>query len=190
MFMVSISLPQKMQGWKYSPKRRCRRHCSMSYKYKTCVDNSQVDNTRFVYSMGGEAMEFIGRQAELLFLERCYRSPQAQLVVLYGRRRVGKTETSRRFSRDKPCIFYSCTQETDAAVLAGFSRRLLLRDTRASRFISTYATWEAAFESIPSLDMTGRKLVIIDEFPYACLANKSLPSILQTSKVPSISHVS
>ena len=35
---------------------------------------------------------FIGRKAELQFLEDKYRQKDGQLIVLYGRRRVGKTE--------------------------------------------------------------------------------------------------
>ena len=38
---------------------------------------------------------FIGRETELQFLEERYNSNKSELVVLYGRRRVGKTETLR-----------------------------------------------------------------------------------------------
>lgn len=126
-------------------------------------------------------MDFIGRKRELAFLEKCYASQKAQLIVLYGRRRVGKTETLRRFSQDKPCVFFSCTQETDASLLAGFSRRLISHYGRARQLISAFPSWQTAFEAIPKLDMPGRKLVIIDEFPYACAANNALPSILQNA---------
>ena len=40
---------------------------------------------------------FIGRETELKFLEDKYHEKKAQLIVLYGRRRVGKTETLREF---------------------------------------------------------------------------------------------
>lgn len=45
---------------------------------------------------------FIGREAELKFLQEKYESENGQLVVLYGRRRVGKTETLREFCKRKP----------------------------------------------------------------------------------------
>lgn len=51
---------------------------------------------------------FVGRKTELKFLQDKYNSPKAQLVILYGRRRVGKTETLREFCRGKPHVFYSC----------------------------------------------------------------------------------
>jgi len=48
---------------------------------------------------------FIGREIELAFLQDKYDAEQGQLVVLYGRRRVGKTETLREFCKDKPHVF-------------------------------------------------------------------------------------
>ena len=70
---------------------------------------------------------FIGREAELQFLNDKYEENKGQLIVLYGRRRVGKTETLREFCKGKPHIFYSCTQTTDRVQLAKFSKQLLKR---------------------------------------------------------------
>lgn len=130
--------------------------------------------------MAGTA-RFIGREADMAFLESCYRKSGAQLVVVYGRRRVGKTECLRRFCEGKPCVWYSCSRDTDALQLRGFSRRLLARDSSAARFLDAFASWQDAFEAIPRLDMPGRKLVVMDEFPYAVAGNGALPSILQNA---------
>ena len=43
---------------------------------------------------------FIGREAELKFLNDKYEENGGQLIVLYGRRRVGKTETLREFAKE------------------------------------------------------------------------------------------
>ena len=51
---------------------------------------------------------FIGREKELAFLESKYSAENGQLIVLYGRRRVGKTETLRQFCKDKPHVFFAC----------------------------------------------------------------------------------
>lgn len=50
---------------------------------------------------------FIGREAELDFLNDKYEAEGGQLVVLYGRRRVGKMETLREFCKGKPHVFLS-----------------------------------------------------------------------------------
>ena len=123
---------------------------------------------------------FIGREAELNFLKDKYEEQQGQLIVLYGRRRIGKTETLREFCKGKPHIFYSCTQSTDKIQLAKFSKHLLKEDIPAKKYISEFSDWEKAFRAILDLPYGNRKkLVIIDEFPYMCKANTSIPSILQ-----------
>ena len=123
---------------------------------------------------------FIGREAELKFLNDKYEAEDGQLIVLYGRRRVGKTETLREFCKDKQHVFFSCTQITDRGQLKKFSSCLLKEDIPAKNYISEFEDWEKAFRSV--LDFPygdNKKLLVIDEFPYMCRENKSIPSILQ-----------
>lgn len=123
---------------------------------------------------------FVGREAELKFLNDKYEEDKGQLIVLYGRRRVGKTETLREFCKGKPHIFFSCTQTTDKIQLQKFSKQLLREDIPAKQYVSEFSDWEAAFRTILDLPYgKGKKLIIIDEFPYMCRGNKSIPSILQ-----------
>lgn len=123
---------------------------------------------------------FIGREAELKFLQDKYEEEKGQLIVLYGRRRVGKTETLREFCKGKKHIFFSCTQTTDRVQLAKFSKRLLQEDIPAKQYVTEFADWERAFKAILDLPYGDeKKLIIIDEFPYMCRGNKSIPSVLQ-----------
>lgn len=123
---------------------------------------------------------FVGRETELKFLNDKYKEEKGQMIVLYGRRRVGKTETLREFCKDKPHVFFSCTQSTDKGQLARFSRQMLRENIPARNYISEFADWETAFHSILDLPYGNKKkLVVIDEFPYMCKGNSSIPSILQ-----------
>lgn len=123
---------------------------------------------------------FIGREAELKFLNNKYETEGGQLVVLYGRRRVGKTETLREFCKGKPHLFFSCTQTTDRVQLQKFSNQILKENIPASNYITEFSDWEKAFGAILDLPYGDRKkLLIIDEFPYMCKGNRSIPSILQ-----------
>ena len=123
---------------------------------------------------------FIGREAELRFLNDKYKEKPGQLIVLYGRRRVGKTETLREFCKGKSHIFFSCTQTTDRVQLSKFSRLLLKEDIPAKQYITEFADWEKALHAIADLPYGNeKKLVVIDEFPYMCKGNSSIPSILQ-----------
>lgn len=123
---------------------------------------------------------FIGREAELKFLHDKFDNENGQLVVLYGRRRVGKTETLREFCKGKQHVFYSCTQSTDKVQLSKFSKHILKEDIPAKQYISEFADWESAFRSVLDFPFGNqKKLLIIDEFPYMCKGNKSIPSVLQ-----------
>ena len=100
---------------------------------------------------------FIGREQELSFLEDKYKSRGGQLIVLYGRRRVGKTDTLREFCKGKPHVFYSCREISDKLQLKGFSEKMLHEKIPAASYIKEFADWEAAFGSITELPYGDRK---------------------------------
>lgn len=123
---------------------------------------------------------FIGRKQELQFLEDKYNSKGGQLIVLYGRRRVGKTETLREFCKGKRHIFYSCREVSDKLQLRSFSEKLLKENIPAANYIKEFSEWETALKSVLDLPYGDeKKLLIIDEFPYMCRGNESIPSVLQ-----------
>ena len=57
-------------------------------------------------------VELIDREEETAFLEEAYEQNKSQLIVLYGRRRVGKTYLLQYFMKDKKHTYYLCTKET------------------------------------------------------------------------------
>lgn len=78
---------------------------------------------------------FIGRQEELNTLNALYQEKGGQLVVLYGRRRIGKTELLRQFCIGKPHIFYTAREIADAQQLAAFSGALLASGMEAAHLL-------------------------------------------------------
>ncbi len=122
---------------------------------------------------------FIGREKELQFLNYSYESNQAELIVLYGRRRVGKTELITKFCDKKPAIFYSAKETTDASQLAAFSRAILSYNKEAFKFVDNFNSWEAAFSAMGEIPSAEKLVIVIDEFPYMVKNNKSIPSVLQ-----------
>jgi hypothetical protein len=126
---------------------------------------------------------FVDRDLELQQLERLYHSSRAELFILYGRRRVGKTELLRAFCDEKAHIFFIATLSSDQDQLGAFSQQVWSSlhpessggqgDLSGFRFPS----WEAAFRSLA--DLPGRPVVVMDEFTYLINGNKAIPSILQ-----------
>lgn len=120
---------------------------------------------------------FVDRETELTQLNTLYTSGRAELFVLYGRRRVGKTELLRAFCAEKPHLFFIATLSSDHDQLATFSQQVY-------RFIHasvpegfTYPSWEAALRALAEIEK--RVIVVMDEFTYLISGNKALPSILQ-----------
>ena len=122
---------------------------------------------------------FLGRGDELQFFEDRYTAKDGQLLVVYGRRRIGKTETLRKFCEGKPHVFYSCIECPDEQQLTSFSNRVLQTEIPAAKYINRFSDWEQAFSSVTELPGERKKLLVIDEFPYMVRANSSIPSILQ-----------
>ena len=122
---------------------------------------------------------FVGRKREMEFLQKCYDSPKAELVVIYGRRRIGKTELLKQFSHGKQAVFYACTECTAVEQLDRFSKRLLNTGMPASNYLNRFVDWDSAFRSIADIPAEGKKVLIIDDFPYMCKGTPEIPSILQ-----------
>jgi len=122
---------------------------------------------------------FVNRVSELALLEKHYRSNQAELFVLYGRRRVGKTELLARFCEGKPHIFFVADQVSEQALRASFSAAINDALFGPGQVNAVYNTWEDLFNTLARQAQSERLIVVIDEFPYLVGSHPSLGSILQ-----------
>lgn len=120
---------------------------------------------------------FINRNVELELLSNMYKSERAELYVLYGRRRVGKTELLNAFCQDKPHIFFIATLSTDAEQLATFSQHIWAFTHAETPANFSFPSWDAAFQAL--VDLPDKPIVVLDEFTYLISGNKAIPSILQ-----------
>lgn len=88
---------------------------------------------------------FSGRKKELKYLQNRYESNKSEFVVLYGRRRIGKTELLKQFALDKNHIFYSAIETVDKSQLEMFSKELL-KGSELENYIDSFKSWEEAFK--------------------------------------------
>lgn len=122
-------------------------------------------------------MEFINREKELAFLEEKWEEKRPQLIVLWGKRRVGKTELVKRFIKDKPHIYFlsESTHEFEqlkrlSNAIGQFFKEPLL-ETRG------FTGWEESFKYLR--DRNQRLVLVIDEFPYLIYSNPAIPTLFQ-----------
>lgn len=122
---------------------------------------------------------FVNRVRELKFLQDKYTSNSAELVVLYGRRRVGKTELVRTFCQGKPHIFFVADLGTEANMLAEFTRQLSEFIYRDETVLPLLSSWDAALTLLAAHIKDERVVVVLDEFTYLISVNPAVPSIFQ-----------
>lgn len=122
---------------------------------------------------------FIGRAGEQAFLEELNDSGRPELFVLYGRRRVGKTELLQLFCQAHRSVYFLAAQVRDRDNLRAFRNAIAenLGDTLASDV--EFPDWTAALGFLSERTAGERLVVVLDEFPYLCEGDKSLPSQLQ-----------
>ena len=72
---------------------------------------------------------FIGRENELNALNKLYNSDRLEFVVIYGRRRVGKTALISEFTKDKDTIFFTGVETNAKQNLDNFSRCIMEYNT-------------------------------------------------------------
>jgi len=122
---------------------------------------------------------FINREEELGFLENEYSREGSSLVILYGRRRVGKTALTAEFIKNKKAVYYFVSEENETQnriifknIVAEHTGNKLLTGANADNWDMIFKIW---------LDAPGseKKLMIIDEFQYLGKANNAFPSIFQ-----------
>ncbi len=123
---------------------------------------------------------FVDRESELAFLDIAWRSERAELIVVYGRRRVGKTALLRAFCEGRRNTFWVASLGSETILRRSFSDAIWLTDhpdAAAAGF--SYENWERAFLALADMARDRRLVVVIDEFPYLTNADPGIPSVLQ-----------
>ena len=121
---------------------------------------------------------FVGRERELTALERLYASDKFEFVVIYGRRRVGKTALISQFIKDKKAVYFMGVESNLKQNLENFSRNILEYGSDISADMS-FQSFQAALEYVFQKAQKERLILAIDEYPYVARVSRSLASTMQ-----------
>lgn len=121
---------------------------------------------------------FIGRDKELNALDKLYKSEKFEFVVIYGRRRVGKTALINQFIGDKKSIYFMGVESNEKQNLENLSKSIIEFST-GIRTETSFASFQDALEYVFKLAESERIILTIDEYPYMARSSKSLASTLQ-----------
>lgn len=126
---------------------------------------------------------FIGRSAELKLLNELWVSQKASLLLLYGRRRVGKTRllTHWQKSTGHRALYWVASPSSALDQLRSFSHALYNFANPQAKAPAdfTYATWEQAWQQVANLAHQERLALFVDEFTYLLEVDPSLAGVLQ-----------
>ena len=124
----------------------------------------------------------IGREAEIKYLESIVSSKEAEFVVVYGRRRVGKTFLVNTYFDDKYAFkLTGLAKKSKREQLANFTASLN-RYTNGKKYTKP-RTWYEAFDKLRNLLDTvhtnGKRIIFIDELPWMDSRGGNLVSALE-----------
>lgn len=123
--------------------------------------------------------KFINRIQEMKTLEEQYNMSSSSMVILYGRRRVGKTSLISEFlKKHNDNIYFLATEESEVLNLKAFREQV-------SEYIgnellkSASVDWLTVFKLLAEYKTQTKKVIVIDEFQYIGEDNNAFPSIMQ-----------
>jgi len=125
-------------------------------------------------------IRFIDREHQMHLLEKAWDSDSPQFIVIYGRRRIGKTRLITEFIEEKDGVFYIAEDENPK------SQRMELKEHIASYldddFLNSneFDSWKDLFEYLKKVMPKEKRFYLaIDEFSYMVRNEKSIVSTLQ-----------
>ncbi len=123
--------------------------------------------------------QFYCREEELRTLNKRYAGDKFECMVIYGRRRVGKTALINQFCKDKPTIFFSALNTTGKENLEALSKAIMSYERPDIETAPEFSSYDAALNELTALSKEKRIVFVIDEYPYLAKATPAISAMLQ-----------
>ncbi len=117
-------------------------------------------------------MIFNNRERELEYLKKSFKGEEARFIVIYGKRRVGKTELIKQFFKNIPHIYFLADKASEQDQLKQLSEKVGLRFKDDFLLSRGFGSW---YEFFGYIKRKGRIVIAIDEFPFLIESNKAIP---------------
>ena len=124
--------------------------------------------------------QFVNRHSELKFLKDRAVSSSPEFLVIYGRRRIGKTCLLSKFSKNLPCIYFLCTKDREQENINRMKIKMADLLGKPAFGKMEIDNWIELFKYfVEFYDGTGKIIFILDEFPYLIELNRGITSVFQ-----------
>lgn len=123
-------------------------------------------------------MSFVNRQKEMKTLNKEFEK-KSSFTVIYGRRRVGKTTLIKEFIKDKKAFYFFADKQNETIQINRFKNQLgeYFNDDFVKKI--EIKDWDTLFDYFINKLGNENFILVIDEFQYLCMLNKSFSSIFQ-----------
>lgn len=122
---------------------------------------------------------FYCREEELRKLNERYEDDRFECIVIYGRRRVGKTTLINEFCKDKPTVFFSALNTTGKENLEMLSKAIMSYERPGAESAPVFQSYDSALDELTELSKEKRIVFVIDEYPYLVKAKPAISAMLQ-----------
>lgn len=125
---------------------------------------------------------FLGRKKEMALLESLYNSNKFELLILHGRRRVGKSYLLSHFAKlhQENTVYFTGDKSSEKDNVQIFCEELK-KVMNAGDFLNSFSTWNDVYSFIKNTEIKDRLVLIIDEFTYLYNSNPAYDSGLQNA---------
>lgn len=122
---------------------------------------------------------FYCREEELRKLNERYEDDRFECIVIFGRRRVGKTALINEFCKDKPTVFFSALNTTGKENLEMLSKAIMSYERPGTESAPVFQSYDSALDELTELSKEKRIVFVIDEYPYLAKAKPAISAMLQ-----------
>lgn len=122
--------------------------------------------------------KFVDRENEMKYLNSEYEKKGSSLVILYGRRRIGKTSLIKEFGKNKDMIYFLATEESEIQNKKQLAT-LVFEKLNLDDMVVSVTEWDSIFKLLVNRKTNNKKVIVIDEFQYLGKTNSAFPSIFQ-----------
>ena len=121
-------------------------------------------------------LKFINRKSEIKALKQAQKSKKAEFFVIYGRRRIGKTELIKEFSKNTKHFYYLAKKQNIEIEIEEFRNKF---SEKFNIYLKENKIEEIFKEILTKINLKEKFVIIIDEFPYWIVKDETITSKFQ-----------
>ncbi|PIV62281.1 ATP-binding protein [Candidatus Roizmanbacteria bacterium CG_4_9_14_0_8_um_filter_34_12] len=123
-------------------------------------------------------MKFINRTSEISFIQKEVDASKSSFIIIYGKRRIGKTELIKESAKNRKLLYFLGRQVNNKDNLDQLSKTCSVFFNEPILIGQPFLNWDQFF-SFLAVRLNKNTLIVFDEYPYFVSAQPGLSTIFQ-----------